>query len=62
VDIAVAGDYAYVADNEVGLCVVDVANPSNPVLVGITAYPIRAADVIDIRSLAYVATITGESA
>jgi hypothetical protein len=32
--VAVAGNYAYVADFNAGLQVIDVSNPANPVLVG----------------------------
>jgi len=33
-DVAVSGNYAYVADGSAGLLIIDISNPSNPVRVG----------------------------
>ncbi len=34
-DVFVLGDYAYVADGDNGLCIIDVSNPASPSLMGI---------------------------
>lgn len=38
-DVAVQGDYAYIADTEAGLRIVDISNPAHPVQVGTYADP-----------------------
>jgi len=44
-DVAVAGDYAYVADGWAGLQVVDISDPIAPIVVGVTDMPEFASDV-----------------
>ena len=38
-DIAVSGGYAYIADGQMGLYVIDISDPSNPIEVGHTIHP-----------------------
>ena len=45
--VAVAGSYAYVADNYSGLQVVDITNPTSPQLVGNVDTPESAKDIAD---------------
>jgi hypothetical protein len=52
-DVAVQGDYAYVADEYYGLWVVDVSDPTNPTEVGYCNTP--AVDVVVDGDYAYVA-------
>ena len=33
-DVSISGNYAYVADYKTGLVIVDISNPSSPVLKG----------------------------
>ena len=54
-NVAVTGDYAYIADRLGGMSVVDVSDPSNPEQVGTYAMPGGAADVAIAGSFAYVA-------
>jgi hypothetical protein len=53
--IAVAGDYAYVADDTSGLQVIDITIPSNPVIVGYCKPPGAARGVVIKGNYAYVA-------
>lgn len=57
--VAVAGDYAYVADESAGLIVVNVAEPAAPVRRGVYNTSGSAYDVVLVGHLAYVAD--GES-
>ncbi|MFN3929222.1 MAG: carboxypeptidase regulatory-like domain-containing protein, partial [Thermoflexus sp.] len=54
-DVAVAGSYAYVADREGGLRIVDVSDPAAPREVGFYDTPGYAGDVAVVGSYAYVA-------
>ena len=51
--LAVAGDYAYLAENVSGLEIIDVHDPPTPVKVGV--FPVGALDVAVSGHLAYVA-------
>ena len=53
--VYVSGDYAYVADGEAGLRVIDVSDPQNPVEVGYYDTPGYAVDVYISGGYAYVA-------
>jgi len=53
--VAVAGSYAYVADGERGLRIVDVSNPAAPAEVGFYDTPGIAYDVAVVGAYAYVA-------
>jgi len=53
--VAVAGDYAYVADAFSGLRVIDISDPANPVLAGSCDTPDRARGVAISGDHAYVA-------
>ena len=53
--VAVAGNFAYVADGDRGLRVINVANPAAPVEVGFCDTPGVAMDVAVARNYAYVA-------
>ena len=53
--VAIAGDYAYVADEYSGLQVVDITNPESPQIVGSVDTPGRALDVAGSGAYAYVA-------
>ena len=53
--VAVAGSYAYVADDDAGLQVINIANPASPVRVGGYDTSGRAYDVAVAGSYAYVA-------
>jgi len=53
--VALAGDYAYVADNASGLQVVDISDPTNPVLAGNYDTPNYAHDVAIAGDYAFVA-------
>jgi hypothetical protein len=57
--VAVSGDYAYVADHEPGLLVLNISNPANPYPVG--GYNTRgsAGDVAVLGNYAYVARTGG---
>jgi hypothetical protein len=54
-NVDVSGDYAYVAAGATGLQVVDVTNPTTPILVSSENTPGNANDVIVVEDLAYVA-------
>ena len=56
--LAIAGDYAYVADYSVGLTVVDVSDPQTPVLAGIAFLPGLSAGVALSGDFAFVADLT----
>jgi hypothetical protein len=59
-DINIQNDYAYIADREAGLRVVDVGDPTTPVEVGFYSMPsVSASKVAVVGSYAYVATIIG---
>jgi hypothetical protein len=53
--VAVAGAYAYVADDEHGLQVIDITNPQNPQIVGSADTPGHARAVAVVGTHAYVA-------
>ena len=53
--VAVANNYAYVADGGAGLRIIDVSNPSNPFEVGYYDTPSAAGGVAVANSYAYVA-------
>jgi uncharacterized secreted protein with C-terminal beta-propeller domain len=53
--VAVAGNYAYVADGQAGLQVIDVSNPARPVHVGAFETSGSASDVAIAGNYAYVA-------
>lgn len=53
-DIAVAGDYAYLADKNSGLLIVNVAAPAGPDLTALYPMPIGATDVVITGGHAYV--------
>ncbi len=55
VDVAVAGNLAFVADMSNGLQVIDITDPDNPVLVGSYNTPDSAAGVVVDGDLAFVA-------
>ena len=60
--VAVAGDYAYVADDFSGLRVVDIANPESPVIVGSVDnvdYPEYTDNVSVANGYAYVTSSEG---
>ena len=54
-DVAVAGDYVYIADYDAGLRVINVGNPSAPVEVGAYDTPGLALGVAVVGSYAYIA-------
>ena len=54
-DVAVAGNYAYVADGSAGLRIIDVSLPSAPAEVGFYDTPGAAYDVAVAGNYAYVA-------
>lgn len=56
---AVAGNYAYIADGNSGLRIIDVANPPVPIEVGACDTPGRAGDVVVTGNYAYVADLSG---
>ncbi|HAD81818.1 TPA: hypothetical protein DCG35_04980 [Candidatus Edwardsbacteria bacterium] len=53
--VAVSGNYAYVADSDSGLRIIDISNPAIPTEVGFYNTPGNACDVAVIDSFAYVA-------
>jgi hypothetical protein len=53
--VAIAGNYAFVADDAAGLLVVDISDPSNPLLAGSYNTPNSARDVAIAGDYAYVA-------
>ena len=55
-EIALSGDWAYVADNSLGLGVVDISDPAAPELVGTVALPQGAQDLVVDGDRLYVAT------
>jgi hypothetical protein len=57
--VAVSGAYAYVADYNAGLRVIDVSNPSSPREVGFYDTPYYASGVAVSGSYAYVADWEG---
>jgi hypothetical protein len=57
--VAVAGDYAYVADDDSGLQVIDITDPTFPMIIGSVDTPGSACDVAVVGTFAYVAD--GES-
>lgn len=54
-DVYVSGDYAYVADWDSGLQIIDISNPASPVPVGSYDTPGSALDVYVLGNYAYVA-------
>lgn len=59
-DVAVIGNYAYVADGAGGLRVIDISNPVNPVEIGFSTSSTRAASRIAIDgNYAYVEDVCG---
>ena len=54
-DVAVSGSYAYLANEEAGLRVIDISNPASPIEVGYIDTWDSALDVAVSRSYAYVA-------
>ena len=54
-DVYVAGSYAYVADGDSGLQIIDISDPANPILVGTYDTSGFADDVYVVGSHAYVA-------
>ena len=58
-DVAVSGNYAYVADEDAGLHIIDITNPQNPVLAGICDTPGNALSVVVSGDHAYVADLSG---
>lgn len=58
-DIAIAGSYAYLANNEEGLQVVDISTPLTPLLRGFCDTPARAKAVALLGGRAYVADGVG---
>jgi len=54
-DVAVSGSYAYVADSDSGLRVIDISTPSSPTEVGFYDTPYLAKDVAVSGNYAYVA-------
>jgi hypothetical protein len=54
-DVAVSGDHAFVADGSIGLQVMDISNPSNPVLAGSYDVPNDASSVAVAGNYAFVA-------
>ena len=57
INVAVAGGYAYVADREAGLRVIDVSTPSTPVEVGFLDTPGYTVGVAVAGGYAYVADL-----
>jgi hypothetical protein len=57
-DIQVVGNYAYVADWDLGLKIIDISNPTNPQLKGTYATSGNANAVQVVGNLAYVADFT----
>ena len=55
IGVAISGSYAYVADGDWGLQIIDVSNPASPTLVGTYDTPGYASDVAISGSYAYVA-------
>jgi hypothetical protein len=53
-DVAVAGDYAYIANDDAGLRILDVADAANPVEVGSCEAPMNAWAVAVLNDYAYV--------
>jgi hypothetical protein len=58
-DIAIAGGYAYLANNEEGLQIVDISNPLTPQVRGLSDTPARAKAVALLGGRAYVADGVG---
>ena len=58
-DVVIAGAYAYIADGEAGLRVVNLAVPAEPVEVGFADTPGDARGVVVAGSYAYMADYTG---
>ncbi|MCA9728719.1 MAG: hypothetical protein KC729_13600, partial [Candidatus Eisenbacteria bacterium] len=54
-DLTIAGDYAYVADRNSGLQVIDISDPASPVLVGTLDTPHQAEGVSVDGDYAFVA-------
>ncbi|NGX42638.1 MAG: Serine/threonine-protein kinase PrkC [Chlamydiae bacterium] len=54
-NVALSGNYAYVADRDSGLQIIDVSNVTNPTFAGFYATPDRAYDVAVSGNYAYVA-------
>jgi hypothetical protein len=59
-DVAVAGDYAYIANDEGGLRILDVSDRANPVAVGTSDAPTDAWAVAVVDDYAYVADRSGD--
>src|SRR5689334_5599236 len=53
--VAFGGGYAFVADGDSGLQVVDISSPANPTLAATVATPAEARGVVTAGSLAFVA-------
>ena len=58
-DVAIAGDYAYIANGERGLAIIDASQPVTPALVGRCAAPKDAHKVAVLGDIAYVASEDG---
>jgi hypothetical protein len=58
-DVAITGNYAFVANEHGGLRVIDVSNPANPIEVGFYDTPGYAHDVVLAGNYAYVADTWG---
>lgn len=54
-EVALSGNYAYVADDSSGLQVIDISDPANPVIVGAVATPDDALGIALSGNYAYVA-------
>ena len=54
-DIAVTGDFAFVADYGYGLVIIDITNPTSPTLAGVANAPTYADGVVVDGNLAFVA-------
>jgi len=52
--VFVLGDYAYIADNDTGLCVIDISNPENPSEVDTCETPEDARGIFVLGDYAYV--------
>jgi len=57
--VAVAGNYAYVADESAGLQVIDISDPANPAIAGSVYTPDNAYDVTVAGNYSYVASRWG---
>ena len=58
-NVVVVGNYAYIADHDGGLCIVDISDPSNPVIEGVVAAGETVYGVAVRDNYAYVTAIEG---